>query len=176
MSQTAAGPGVRWIPEGWLEVFQPQAPVLELVARGSVLYVCILVLLRVMPRRTGGELATMDLIFVVLIADAAAQALGDYSSVADAVVLVVTLMVWNYLVNALSFRYAFIETLVSSPPLQVVRDGRILWRNMRREFITEEELMGHLRAQGFDDVADVKAAYVESEGAITAVGRQSGKA
>ncbi len=171
----AGTPGIRFIPDGWAEVFLPQAPILELIARGSVLYLCVLLLLRVMPRRTGGELATMDLIFVVLIADAAAQALGDYSSVADAVVLVVTLMLWNYLVNALSYRYPFIETLVSSPPLQVVRDGRILWRNLRREFITEEELMGHLRAQGFDDVADVKAAYVESEGAVTAVGRKGGK-
>jgi hypothetical protein len=32
-----------------------------------------------MPKRTGGEPATLDLIFVLLIAEAAACALGDYS-------------------------------------------------------------------------------------------------
>ena len=39
----------------------------ELLVRGTVLYVGILVLMRIMPRRTGGELAIMDLVFVLLI-------------------------------------------------------------------------------------------------------------
>jgi uncharacterized membrane protein YcaP (DUF421 family) len=39
--------------------------------------------MRFMPRRTGGELATMDLVFLLLIAEAAAHALGDYMTVAD---------------------------------------------------------------------------------------------
>jgi hypothetical protein len=39
------------------------------------------------------------------------------------VVVIATLMGWNYLVNALSYRVRFIERLVSSPSLQVVRDG-----------------------------------------------------
>lgn len=45
---------------------------------------------------------------------------------------------------------------------------------MRREFLTEEELMSYLRQQGIDDVKDVKSAYVEGEGKITVVSK-SGK-
>ena len=161
-------------PNDWTSVFQPEAALLELIARGSVLYLGILVLMRLMPRRTGGELATMDLIFVVLIAEAAAHALGDYTSVADGIIVIATLMAWNYLINALSYRVRFIERLVSAPPLQVVRDGRLLRRNMRREWVTEDELMSHLRENGFSDVKDVKAAYVEGEGQITALGKKGG--
>ena len=69
----------------------------------------------------------------------------------------------------LSYRIPAIEWLVSAPPLQIVRDGKILWRNMRRELVTKEELMGHLRELGIDDVSEVKAAYVEGEGRISAV-------
>ena len=94
-------------------------------------------------------------------------------SVADGILLVVTLMGWNYLVNALSYHLPFVEWLVSAPPLQVVRDGQLLRRNMRREFITEEELVSHLRQLGIDDVQDVKAAYVEGEGKITAVRKRA---
>jgi uncharacterized membrane protein YcaP (DUF421 family) len=160
---------MKLMPDDWATVFMPESGLLELIARGSAMYFGILILMRLMPRRTGGELATMDLVFVVLIADAAANALGDYTSVTDGVVVIATLMGWNYLVNALSYHLPVIERLVSAPPLQVVRDGQLLRRNLRREFLTEEELMSHLREMGINDLKDVKAAFVEGEGKVTAV-------
>lgn len=157
------------LPDDWTRVFAIETPLLELVARGTVLYFGILVFMRFMPRRTGGELAMMDLVFLLLVAEAAAHALGGYNAVADAVMMIATLMGWNYLLNFLSFHVPFIERLVSAPPLQVVRDGQLLRRNMRREFLTEEELMNHLRQQGVEEIKDVKAAYVEAEGKITVI-------
>ncbi|WP_201865292.1 DUF421 domain-containing protein [Microvirga soli] len=128
---------MEFLPTDWLSILSLDTPLLELVARGTVLYFGILVMTRLMPQRTGGELAMMDLIFVLLIAEAAAHAMGEYTSVADGVVMIATLMGWNYLINALSYRVPFIERLVSSLPLQVIKDGKLLRRNMRREFLTE---------------------------------------
>ncbi|SNB46255.1 DUF421 domain-containing protein [Geobacter sp. DSM 9736] len=162
-------------PENWSQVFALQTPLLELIARGAAMYFGIIVLMRLMPRRSGGELAMMDLIFALLIADAAAHALGSYTSVTDGIILVITIMACNYLINTLSYRVRFIERLVSAPPLQIIRDGQLLRRNMRRELLTEEELMSYLRQQGFDRVEEVKAAYVEGEGKITVISRKSGK-
>ena len=153
----------------WVAVLALETPLMELLARGSILYLVLLLFIRVMPRRTGGELATMDLIFVVLIAEAAGRSLGDYTSMADGVVLVAVMMGWNYLLNALSFHSALARRLLASPPLQVVRDGQLLRRNMRREYLTEDELMDQLRREGIDDVAAVKAAFVEAEGKITVI-------
>lgn len=162
-----------FVPHSWADMFSPQIPVLELAMRGSLLYFGIIVLMRFMPRRTGGELATMDLIFVVLIAQSATHALGDSASITDAAVLIVVFMAWNYVINALSFRIPFIEKLVSSPPLRIVRDGIILQRNMRREFVTRDELMAALHREGIDDLAEVASAYVEGEGQITVVRRKA---
>ncbi len=160
---------MKWFPEDWPTVFVPEAPIFELIVRGAFLYIAILALMRILPRRIGGELATMDLIFLLLIAEAAAHAMGDYSSIADGMIVVITFVVCAYLVNALSYRVKFIERLVSSPPLQIVKNGKIIRRNLRAEFITEEELTTHLREQGIDDLSQVKAAYVEGEGKITAL-------
>lgn len=104
-------------PDNWLEVFAPQTSLLELAARGVILYFGILVLMRFMPRRAGAELATMDLIFALLIAEAAAHSLGDYTSVADGIILIMIIMACNYLINMLSYRVPLIERLVSAPPL-----------------------------------------------------------
>lgn len=160
---------MNWLPDDWSELFAVEIPLLELFVRGSVLYFAILFLMRLMPRRTGGELATMDLIFLLLIAEAASNAFGEYTSVLEGLILVAILMSWNFIVNASSYRFPFIEKLVSSPPIEIVRNGQMLRRNMRREFVTEEELMSALRQEGIDSLDQVKVATVEGEGPITVI-------
>jgi uncharacterized membrane protein YcaP (DUF421 family) len=154
------------------KLFKIETPVLELIFKGSAMYLGILLLFRVLPRRTGGEMAMMDLIFVLLIAEAATHSLGGYSSITEGFIVIGTMMTWNYLFNFLSFHLPFVEKLVSAPPLQIIKNGRLLKRNMRREYLTEEELTDHLRLEGIDDVGEVKAAYVEGDGKISVVARK----
>ena len=162
----------QFVPEDWTRMFVIDTPLFELAARGTVLYFAILVLMRLMPWRMGGELATMHLISLLLIAAAASNAFGDYKSVTDGLLLVAVLMMWNFLVNAASYRFRIVERLVSAPPIQIIRDGKLLKRNMRREFLTEEELMTVLREQNIASLDQVESAYVEGEGAITVVARR----
>lgn len=157
------------LPDDWTAILGPETPLLEPIARGTILYFGLLVLVRIMPRRTGGELATMDLIFVLLIAEAAAHSLGDYTSLADGAIMIITLMSWNWVVNALSYRVPAIERLVSASPIEIIRRGKLLKRNMRREYLTEEELMSHLRMEGIDGPESVKSAHIESDGRISVI-------
>ncbi len=80
---------MKLLPDTWSHLFVLETPLLELVARGTLLYTAILVLFRFMPRRSGGEMALMDLIFALLIVSAVSHSLGDYTSVADGLFLVV---------------------------------------------------------------------------------------
>jgi len=156
----------------WGAMFAVNTPLVELAVRATVLYAAILVLMRLMPRRTGGELAAIDLIFLLLIAGAASNAFGAYESVTEGLILIAVLVLWDYALNAASYRFRFIERLVSAPPIPVVRDGKLLRRNMRREFLTEDELMSSLRQQEITSLEEVKLAYIEGDGAITVVRRR----
>jgi len=42
-------------------------------------------------------------------------------------------------------------------------------RNMRQEFITEEELKGQLRQQGISELAEVKEACLEANGELSVI-------
>jgi uncharacterized membrane protein YcaP (DUF421 family) len=53
--------------------------------------------------------------------------------------------------------------------LLLIKDGRLLRRNMRQELVTEEELMSHLRQQGIVELAQVKEAYMEGDGQISII-------
>lgn len=101
--------------------------------------------------------------------------MGEYKSTSDDIALIVFLMGCNYLVNLLSYYVPLVERLVSASPIQIVKDRKLLRRNMRREFLTEEELMYHLRQQGIEELNEVRAAYVKSEGKITVISNEDGK-
>ncbi len=159
---------MEFLPSSWLEIFAVEAPLLETFVRGTILYFAIIAFMRLMPR-IGGELAVMDLVFLLLIAEAAAHGMGEHDTVGDAILMIATLIGWNYLLNLLSFHIPFFEKLISGAPVQIVRNGRLLRRNMRREYLTEEELMAQLRRQGIEKVEEVKAAYIEGEGQLTVI-------
>ena len=156
----------------WHTLLVPQTSLLELVIRGSAMYLLLLAALRVLVRRHIGSLSLMDLLLMVLIADAAQNAMADeYRSITEGIVLCATLIGWNYLLDWLAYRSRFVQKMLEPSPLPVIRDGEFLRRNMRQEFITEDELRGQLREQGVVDLADVETACIESDGGVSIVKR-----
>ena len=154
----------------WKSIFLPDTPLLEIFLRGSLMYITLFVLLRLVLKRQTGTLRMTDLLLITLIADASQNAMaGDYQSLPDGILLVGTIMFWSYAFDWLAFRSEPFRRLIEPPPLPLVRDGELLRRNMRSELITEDELMSHLRKEGIDSVKDVKRACIESDGAISVV-------
>jgi uncharacterized membrane protein YcaP (DUF421 family) len=159
----------------WQSLFTPTTPVLELVLRGTMMYLLLFAALRMLVRRHVGSMSLMDLLLMVLIADAAQNAMaGQYESITEGVIVCGTLIFWNYFFDWLSYRISFVERLLEPPPLPIVRDGVLLRRNMRQELITQDELMSLLREQGVFDIKDVELARVEPDGGVS-VKRRGGE-
>lgn len=133
----------------WERIFIPQAPLLEILIRGTLTYLCLFALLRVLIKRRVGTLSISDLLLIVLIADAAQNAMAaDFTSVPDGVLLCATIVAWSYLLDWLSFRFPRLRHWIEPSPLPLVRNGRLQRRNMRQELISDEELISQLRRQG----------------------------
>lgn len=154
----------------WKSIFLPETPLLEIFLRGSVMYITLFILLRLVLKRQTGNLRMTDLLLITLIADASQNAMaGDYKSVPDGILLVGTIMFWNYALDWLAFRFSRLRRLIEPPPLPLIKDGKLLRRNMRSEMITEEELMSQIREEGLENMGEVKAAFIESDGRISVV-------
>lgn len=134
------------------------------------MYIALFAMLRIVLKRQAGTLGMTDLLLITLLADAAQNGMaGEYTSISDGIVLVATIIFWNYFLDWLSFKFEWFGRLIEPPPLPLVRNGKMLYRNMRREFITEDELMMQLREQGLNDVSQVKEAYIESDGRVSVI-------
>lgn len=157
----------------WKHVFEPTVPATELMLRGTLIYLGILFVIRFLLRREAAALSLPDLLMVVLIADAAQNAMADsYESLTDGAVLVGTIIFWNYTLDRLAFHVPYIRRFVHPPPLPLVRNGRLLRRNMRDESVSEEELMSQLRQAGVEDIAQVKIAHIEGDGRFSVIKRE----
>ena len=145
----------------------------ELVLRGSVVYWFLFLLFRFVLRRDAGSLGIADILLLVLIADASQNAMsGGYQSIAEGLLLVGAIAGWNWLMDWAAFRWNAVRRFSEPGPLVLVRRGRMIARNMRREYITTPELMAVLREQGIDKLADVKMARMEPDGQISVIRRR----
>jgi uncharacterized membrane protein YcaP (DUF421 family) len=157
----------------WKSIFSLDVPLFEIILRGSVIYISLFIMLRVVLKRQAGSLGMTDLLLITLIADASQNAMaGEYRSVPAGIVLVSTIIFWSYAFDWLIYKFPWFSHLIEPPPLPLIKDGNLLRRNMRRELITEDELLSQLREQGLDDVAKVKEAYMEPDGHISVVQRE----
>lgn len=154
----------------WASVFLPDTPVLEIVVRGSIMYLALFWMLRGILKRVAGSIGLADLLMVVVIADAAQNGMADdYTSIGDGLVLVATIIFWNYALDWLGYHFPRIQRFVHPPPLPLVKDGHLLHHTMRRELITKDELMSQLREQGVSDLSEVKAAQMEGDGRVSVI-------
>jgi uncharacterized membrane protein YcaP (DUF421 family) len=152
------------------DLFEVHVPVLELMLRGTLVYWLLFLIFRFLLRRDVGAVGIADILLLVIVADAAQNAMsGGYETFAEGAILVLTIVGWNWLLDVLAYRFKPMRRFVSPGRLTLIRQGMAQRRNMRREFITMEELREKLREQGIEKLAEVKAAYLEGDGQISVI-------
>jgi uncharacterized membrane protein YcaP (DUF421 family) len=160
----------------WAAVFVPDASLLESFVRGSVVYLSIIILFRVVMRRQGGSIGLPDIMLVVLVSECVSVALSaEAKSVPNGLAAVAALLFWSFVLDRLGHRWPWFQRLLEPEPLPLVRDGKPLHENLNSEGITDEELEAQLRLNGVEDVAKVKLATLEADGEVSVVPKQ-GKA
>jgi uncharacterized membrane protein YcaP (DUF421 family) len=74
------------------------------------------------------------------------------------------LLAINWLVARVLFRSARMTRLLEGRPSVLIKDGRILEKELERESLTREELLSVVHKQGFEDVHKVRTCHLEPNG------------
>ncbi|MBB6120065.1 DUF421 domain-containing protein [Nocardiopsis algeriensis] len=157
----------------WTEILVPSSPLLELIVRGSVTFLSLMFLLRLAGQRETGGLGLTDLLVVVLVADAAGAGMtGDTHTIADGLVLTVTMILWSVVLDAAAYRWPRFARIVKARPRPLISEGRLNHRVMRREFMSEQEVLSQLRLHGISDPSQVHRAYLEPNGMVSIIAEE----
>jgi uncharacterized membrane protein YcaP (DUF421 family) len=156
----------------WRQIFEPALGLGEMVVRGTIIYLSLFLVLRFVAHRQAGHFGTADLLVIVLIADAAQNGFGkDYTSVTEAIVLVITIVGWDYLIDWLAWRSEGLRPWLKVPALTLIEHGRIIDDNLRREMFSHDDLAGELRANGVRAASEVELARLEQDGRVSVIKR-----
>lgn len=154
----------------WQDLFGFSISPAEIVLRGTVMFWFLFAIFRFVLRRDVGNVGISDFLFVVIVADASQNAMtGESRTVMDGMLLVATLVAWNFLLDYLSYRVPLIRHLADPPPVLLVKNGRMLTRNLRREFISRPDVLMKMREQGIARLEDIKEMRLESDGDISVI-------
>ena len=151
----------------------PSVNVLELAARGVVVYVALLVALRIFGKREIGQFTIYDLVFVLLVANALQPAMtGPDTSLVGGLVLIAALVAANALVGRLD-QVPMIHRLFTPRAAVIIKDSKYVPATMEREGVTQDEIEMAIREHGLAGANDVKLAMLEADGSISVVPKDS---
>jgi uncharacterized membrane protein YcaP (DUF421 family) len=140
----------------------------EIVARASIAFFFVFVLLRGMKRKTLSDLSPLELILLVVLGDLVQTGVTqeDYS-LSGIILSVSTFAFWVSVMNWLTWRSDRARRMISGVPLVLIDDGKPVHTTLRLEQIPMEELYEAARQQGIEDLAQVKLGVLEVSGRIS---------
>lgn len=96
----------------WGTMLLPDVPVVETVVRGSAIYLGLFVILRILRRPTG-QLSVADILLITILAAASQNGMvGTYESVGSALILILTIVAWDQIIDWLSYQSKFLATIL----------------------------------------------------------------
>lgn len=159
----------------WHSMFVPTESIVEIIIRGTIMYLGMYAILRIF-RRQSGSIGVADLLVIVVIADAAQNGMaGKSESITEALLLIAVIVLWDFFLDWLGFRSTFVGRLLEPKPLLLIENGKVLKKNLEKEFITEDELMSQLRQQGIADLSKISECYLESNGRFSVLTKPKAK-
>lgn len=149
-------------------LFDGWTPVLRAVVACAGAYAGVVVLVRISGKRTLAQLNAFDWIVTVAFGSIlATTALSDEVALVEGLAAFATLATLQLLVSFVSTRAPRAQRVLKNEPALLVRDGRPLPEALRRERISEEEILQALRGAGVATLDGVGALVLETNGRLS---------
>jgi uncharacterized membrane protein YcaP (DUF421 family) len=145
------------------------------VLTGATAYAALVVVVRLMGKRTLSKLNAFDFVVTVALGSALASALMTSGvSAARAVTAFVTLTAMQFAVTWLSPRASIIRRIVRAEPVMLVDRGSFLDEAMTRQRVTEAEVRQAVRGAGTGSLSDINAVVLETDGSLSVITGDAG--
>lgn len=151
-----------------MNFFDDWTGIARIVVFGALAYAALVLVLRVSGKRTLAKMNAFDLVITVALGSTLASAvLNSNVPLVESIVAFATLAGLQALVAFGQARRRWIAAVIRAEPSLLVRDGRLLDDAMRRERISESEVLQAVRASGRGSLEGVAAVVLETDGSLS---------
>lgn len=148
-------------------MFDMDLPWWEFIARGAVIYIVLMIMVRVSGRRTIGQFTPFDLLVVMLLSEAVSNSLtGGDDSLIGGLIIAATLIGLNIAAALLSSHSRKMSDILEGTPVLLARNGELFREVMRNCKLSESEVETALRENDCK-LEDVECMFIEPNGQIT---------
>ena len=137
--------------------------------RATVIYGFLLVVLRVLGKRTVGNATAFDFMVALILGEVVDEPIYGDVPLVQALIVIVVIAGWHWVNSWLSARSVRFDHLAGGAPAVLVRRGVIDRTQLRREHLNENELWSLIRLQGVDRLEDIERATLEPDGKLSVI-------
>jgi uncharacterized membrane protein YcaP (DUF421 family) len=140
-------------------------PILEKLLRPAIVYLALVVLLRIFGKRELAQLNPFDLVVLLSLSNTVQNAIiGNDNSVSGGIIGAFALLAVNWLVVRALFRSPRLTRMFEGRATVLIRNGQVERNALKRESLTQEELIEVVHRQGFDSIRNVQRCELEPNG------------
>jgi uncharacterized membrane protein YcaP (DUF421 family) len=139
--------------------------------RSVVVYFLMLLVIRVLGKRTVGNLSAFDLLVALMLGEVVDEMIYGDVTFGQGLAAIIPLAAVEYLNSWLSYLNHGVEAVLEGRPTIVVKDGEFQRKGMRAERMNDVDIMAALRRHGIEDLREVKLATVEADGDVSVIER-----
>ncbi len=141
-----------------------------ILIRTVFIYTVLIVMMRILGKRQIGELEATELVTTLIISEIATMPITDSDMpVLFALIPMITIMTIEILMSFILIKIPALRWLVSSHPSVVIKNGEILQKELKKQRISIEELIGEIRSAGYSNLFEINYAIVEENGTLTVI-------
>lgn len=146
----------------------PIIDVVNTIWRTTLILGILLVIARLLGRRTLSQLTFFDFVVGITIGNIAASIVSDKdANIYLLITSMTTASVWVIILNIISMKSLPARKLLEAQPLIVVYKGQILEDNLSKRFYNVNDLLELLREQGVFSPSEIEIALIETDGALS---------
>ncbi len=153
------------IHDSWSHMFDLPLPILEKLARPVIVYLVLVVLLRLFGKRELAQLNPFDLVVLLSLSNTVQNAIiGEDNSVSGGILGAISLLSINWVVARTLYRSPKLTRLAEGSATVLIKNGKVDEAAMRRESLTEDELVSVVHKQGIVFLHEVALCQLEPNG------------
>ena len=143
---------------------------LSVVLRTAIVYIFLVLGFRFLGKREAGQLSTLDLVVLLVIANAVQNAMvGQNTSLLAGLIAAAVILLLDLFLHAAADRWEVLRNALDGEPTLLVDHGKVVFENLRREGISDRELAVALRQNQLLTADEALYVFLETNGQISVI-------